>query len=84
MGTNYYFFRDLTPEEQAARAKAVDDDWKAWEKEAAAARDLGVRVVTARTGIALGAGGGALATLVTGAPPGASLAPLDRAPRTPR
>jgi uncharacterized protein (TIGR01777 family) len=37
----------------------------AWEQEALAARQHGVRVVTARTGIVLGAGGGALAKMLT-------------------
>jgi len=37
----------------------------AWEQEAVAARQHGVRVVTARTGIVLGAGGGALAKMLT-------------------
>jgi uncharacterized protein (TIGR01777 family) len=36
-----------------------------WEREAHAARSSGVKVVTARTGIVLGAGGGALAKMLT-------------------
>jgi uncharacterized protein (TIGR01777 family) len=36
-----------------------------WEREAATARELGVRVVSIRIGIVLGAGGGALAKMLT-------------------
>jgi uncharacterized protein len=36
-----------------------------WEREALAARDFGIRVVPIRTGIVLGAGGGALAKMLT-------------------
>jgi uncharacterized protein len=35
-----------------------------WERETARARDLGMRVATVRTGVALGAGGGALAKIL--------------------
>ena len=57
-------------EEELTEAAAPADDFLAdvcvaWEREALAAEQHGVRVVTARTGIALGAGGGALAKMLT-------------------
>lgn len=52
--------------EQAAPAHDfLADVCVAWERQAEAARSAGVRVVTARTGIVLGAGGGALGKMLT-------------------
>jgi uncharacterized protein (TIGR01777 family) len=57
-------------EEELTETAAPADDFLArvcvdWEREALAAEKFGVRVVTARTGIVLGAGGGALAKMLT-------------------
>jgi hypothetical protein len=58
-------------DEELSESAAPADDFLArvcveWEREAMAAADLGVRVVTARTGIVLGSGsGGALAKMLT-------------------
>jgi uncharacterized protein (TIGR01777 family) len=57
-------------DEELTEAAAPAHDFLAdvcveWEREALAARSSGVRVVTARTGIVLGAGGGALAKMLT-------------------
>ncbi len=57
-------------EEELTESASPADDFLAqvcidWEKEAMAAESVGVRVVTARTGIALGSGGGALAKMLT-------------------
>jgi len=56
-------------DEELTEAAAPGGDFLAgvcveWEREALAAADHGVRVVTARTGIVLGAGGGALAKML--------------------
>ena len=57
-------------DEELTEQAAPADDFLArvcvdWEREALAAEHSGVRVVTARTGIVLGAGGGALAKMLT-------------------
>jgi uncharacterized protein (TIGR01777 family) len=52
-------------EESVPADDFLADVCRAWEDEANAARSRGVRVVTARTGIVLGAGGGALAKMLT-------------------
>jgi uncharacterized protein (TIGR01777 family) len=57
-------------DEELTESAAPADDFLGrvcveWEQEALAASGLGVRVVTARTGIVLGAGGGALAKMLT-------------------
>jgi uncharacterized protein (TIGR01777 family) len=53
------------PESAPAGEGFVADVCRAWEAEARAAAALGVRVVSLRTGIVLGPGGGALARMVT-------------------
>jgi len=63
------YYGDRGDEELTESARPADDFLAqvcvAWEQEALAAEKAGVRVVTARTGIVLGAGGGALAKMLT-------------------
>ncbi len=64
----YYGFQD---QRRLHESDPAGDDFLArvcrrWEKEALAARESGVRVVTARLGIVLGPGGGALARMLPG------------------
>ena len=63
------YYGDRGDEELTESARPADDFLArvctAWEDEALAAQESGVRVVTARTGIVLGAGGGALAKMLT-------------------
>jgi len=57
--------RDEVLEETARPGKDfLAEVCAAWEEAAGRARELGVRVVTARTGVVLGAGGGALARML--------------------
>jgi uncharacterized protein (TIGR01777 family) len=63
------YYGDRGEEELTERSTPGDDFLAnvciAWEKESLAAEASGVRVVTIRTGIVLGAGGGALAKMLT-------------------
>jgi len=63
------FYGDRGDEELTESAAPADDFLARvcveWEREALAAEASGVRVVTARTGIVLGAGGGALGKMLT-------------------
>ena len=62
------YYGDRGDEELTETASPADDFLAHvcidWEKEAMAAEGVGVRVVTARTGIVLGSGGGALAKML--------------------
>lgn len=63
------YYGDRGDEELTEESPPADDFLAevciAWEKEALAAAEAGLRVVTARTGIVLGAGGGALGKMLT-------------------
>jgi uncharacterized protein len=63
------YYGNRSDEELTESAPPADDFLAdvcvAWEREAMAAERYGVRTVTARTGIVLGAGGGALAKMLT-------------------
>jgi uncharacterized protein (TIGR01777 family) len=63
------YYGNRSDEELTESARPADDFLAdvcvAWEQEAMAAERHGVRTVTARTGIVLGAGGGALAKMLT-------------------
>lgn len=63
------YYGDRGDEELTESASPADDFLASvcidWEKEAMVAEGVGVRVVTARTGIVLGSGGGALAKMLT-------------------
>ena len=63
------YYGDRGDEELTETASPADDFLAHvcidWEKEAMAAEGVGVRVVTARTGIVIGSGGGALAKMLT-------------------
>ena len=63
----YYGSRgdELLDESAAAGNDFLAEVCVAWEREALAAEKLGIRVVTLRTGIVLGKGGGALAKMLT-------------------
>lgn len=56
---------ELLPESAPPASDFLAELCQGWEREANAARDLGIRVVTVRVGIVLGEKGGALAKMLT-------------------
>jgi hypothetical protein len=55
---------DLLTEDASPASDFLAEVCQAWERESQSARELGIRVVNPRTGIVLGAGGGALSKML--------------------